>query len=115
MREEAETQALKLLAQFRIVVDAAVEGQSDAQIGVHHRLLRLLRQVDDHEAPMSQSHWPTHHYAGSVRSPGREGVRHPLYRAGVGGAPVEVDLAAKTAHGSSLKCGCSAYKWLVHE
>jgi hypothetical protein len=49
----------QLGAQFRIVVDGAVEHQRGAAGGVEHRLLRARRQVDDRQPAVAQPHRPS--------------------------------------------------------
>ena len=45
--EEAIAHALQLGAQFGIVIDAAVEDHHQAEVGIDHRLLGLVAEVDD--------------------------------------------------------------------
>ena len=58
MREESIAVALELAPQFFVVVDAAVPGDGQAQIGVDHRLRACFGQVDDFEATMTEG-YPT--------------------------------------------------------
>ncbi len=45
---------MQLLAQFLVVVDAAVPGDCEAQFGVDHRLGAGLAQVDDPQAAVPE-------------------------------------------------------------
>jgi len=53
-----ETMALhqQFGAQFRVVVEGAVEHQCEAGVGVVHRLRGTLREVDDGQAAMPECH-----------------------------------------------------------
>ncbi|MNO51799.1 hypothetical protein D3C76_422010 [compost metagenome] len=62
---EGITQAFKFAAQFREVVDRAVEGQGQSQLIVDHRLRRTVRQVHDFQAAMAQGNRPL-----AVKTPG---------------------------------------------
>src|SRR5690606_370625 len=54
VREEAVAERLEFAPQLPVVVDAAVERQRQAEGGIDHRLLGVLRQVDDPQAPVRQ-------------------------------------------------------------
>ena len=56
VREEPVAVALELASQFLVVVDAAVPGDGQAQIGVDHRLRAGFGQVDDFEATMTEGY-----------------------------------------------------------
>ncbi|MNR40945.1 hypothetical protein D3C85_1592800 [compost metagenome] len=67
---ERVTKAFKLGAQFREVVDRAVEGQGQAQDIVDHRLRRSVRQVHDFQAAMAQGNRPLAMETPGVRATG---------------------------------------------
>ena len=52
--EEAIAEGFQLLAQFRVVVDGAVEHHCQAQIAVDHRLAGSFGQVHDFQAAMAE-------------------------------------------------------------
>jgi hypothetical protein len=108
--KEAVAETLKLLAKFRIVVEAAVEDQGDPELGIDHGLLGLFRQIDDLEAAMTQSDGTPQNDPGAVRPSRRQGLGHALQGVGVYGTPVVIDLAAQAAHRLSLYCECSVHK-----
>ncbi|MNZ54586.1 hypothetical protein D3C78_724900 [compost metagenome] len=51
---EGIAQVFQLAAQFREVVDGAVEGQRQAQLIIDHRLRRTVGQVHDFQPAMAQ-------------------------------------------------------------
>ena len=76
MREEPVAVALELAAQLLVVVDAAVPGDRQAQVGVDHRLGARLGQVDDLEATMAQGNPALRPDACPVRPPWRHHLSH---------------------------------------
>ena len=55
MGEEAVALAFQFGAQFRIIVDAAVEGDGQAQFGIDHGLGGAFGQVDDLQPAMAET------------------------------------------------------------
>src|SRR5690606_13695960 len=74
---EAIALRLKLGAQLGIVVDAAIEGDGQAELGVGHGLARPFGQVDDPEPAMRERRVVMDDEAGAVRPPRRECLHHP--------------------------------------
>ncbi len=54
VREESVAVALKLAAQFLVVVDAAVPGNCQAEVGIDHRLRAGFGQIDDFQTTMTK-------------------------------------------------------------
>ena len=100
VREERIALGLQLLAQFRIVVDAAVEGDRQAEIGVHHRLFGARRQVDDRQAAMAEHHPAAPDDAFGVRAARRHRFGHACKCGGGRHRPVEGQFAANATHTS---------------
>src|SRR5690606_13188684 len=89
---------LEFAPQLPVVVDAPVERQRQAEGRVDHRLLRVLRQVDDAQAPVRQRDRTLLECARRIGTTGLEDVAHPGDRADVGAGRVETSFACKTAH-----------------
>ncbi len=87
VREEPVTVPGELVAQGFVVVDAAVPGDRQPEVGVHHRLRTGLRQVDDLQPTMTECHPALRPHARSVRpAGGLHRLRHSRHRGHVGGA-----------------------------
>ena len=56
VREEPVALAHQLAAQLRVVVDAAVEDDGEAELGVDHRLVAVAGQVDDGQPTVAEGH-----------------------------------------------------------
>src|SRR5438270_1691764 len=52
---ERITESLKIGAQFKEVVDLAIEGDADVTVAGPHRLMTFRRQIDDGEPTMTES------------------------------------------------------------
>ena len=100
--EEPVALGLELGAQLLVVIDAAVEHERQAELGIDHRLLAALGQVDDLEPPVAERHAPARHDAFRVRPARGHGAGHGTQRLYRGRRAVERDLAAQTAHRKSL-------------
>ena len=100
VREEAITLGFQFAPQFRIVVDAAVEGDGKAEFGVHHGLAGLLRQVDDREPPVPERRVTVNDEPGAVRPPRRDCIHHLRLDERRGLAPVETHFTTNPTHGS---------------
>lgn len=96
--EEAISLRRQLVAQFTVIVDAAVEDDLQAQLGIGHWLLRLFRKVNDLQAAVSESHRPVGEQSFRVRAAGRHGVRHGFDRRPRGPRAVERHLATNSTH-----------------
>ena len=59
---------------------------------------------------MTQADGAAQHHSDAVGPAGGQGLGHALQGAGVGRLSVEIDLAAKAAHGLSLYCESSVHK-----
>lgn len=104
--EEAIALLLQLAAEVPVVVDAAVEGERQAEFRIYHRLLCTLAQVDDLEPAMSERHAALRsqpHRVGSARS---HGFGHPGYGSDIRLAGIKPRLAAESAH-DILHLACS--------
>ncbi|MCY1416702.1 hypothetical protein D9M71_322180 [compost metagenome] len=71
---EGIAEGFQLAAQFREVVDGAIEGQGQAQLRVAHGLRRTIGQVHDFQAAMAQGKWALAMEAPGVGATGREVV-----------------------------------------
>ena len=88
----------QLDAQFRVVVDGAVEHQRDAAGGVEHRLPRVLRQIDDRQPPVPQPHRPIGVLALGIGPAPRQLGQHAIHRRRVGRLVVEPEFTCYAAH-----------------
>ena len=100
----AETVALglQLLAQLAVVVDGAIEHDGQPQIGHHHGLMGLLRQIHDLQPAMAQPHPLMQLDAFAVGSPTFHGSVHGRNESPVDGLPVKPDFSADSAHAYSI-------------
>ena len=98
VREEAVAQPGELLAQVAVVVDAAVEDDGQAQLGIDHGLGAGRREVDDGEPPMGQGHRARRPDPRAVRPSGGQPVRAAPERGQVGRSAVEAALTDDSAH-----------------
>nr|WP_254127036.1 hypothetical protein [Aquihabitans sp. G128] len=88
----------QLAAQLRVVVDAAVEGHGQAELGVVHRLLAGGREVDDGQPAVAQRHLPLRPTAPGVGATGHHRVGHGRHRSHVGLVSGR-ELSGKATHG----------------
>ncbi len=95
---EAVALGLELGAELGIIVDAAVEGDGQPQLGVDEGLRRGFGQVDDLQPPVGEPDRAANDRAGAVRAAGRHRVSHALEPRGRDSAAGEVDLSADAAH-----------------
>ncbi len=95
---EMMTERLQLLAQFRVVVDGAIEDQCESGRVIAHGLRGTFRQVDDRQSPVSQRDRAVEPGAAAVRSAPRERIRHPAEHAPVRRLSVKAQLTADSAH-----------------
>src|SRR5690606_19213570 len=90
---------LEFATQLGIIVDAAVEGDAQAELGIDHRLAGFFSQVDDLQPAMGKGYVAMHHEAASVRSAWRQRLHHP----GLGECrrlgTVEAYFSANSTHG----------------
>ena len=91
-----------LLPQLDVVVDAAVEGDRQAECGVHQRLRPADGQVDDRQAPMAEAGGAPYPQPGPVGSPAGHDLTTPLQGLGFWRSPVEAELTAESAHRGPL-------------
>ncbi len=103
--EEVIAGGTQFVAQLRVVVDGAVEHQRQAQLGIDQRLAGAVREVDDCEALVAEGERPVGVAAGVVGAAPLQAPHHAADRAEVGGALVEAQLAADSAHGFSPWAG----------
>jgi hypothetical protein len=109
--EKGVAQRAQFLAQFPVVVDAAVEHHRQPEHGIGHGLLGALGQVDDLQAPLPERDAPMHVQPGAVRATrGLAGV-HCVHGAGRGEAAVESQLPCDSTHNQSLVL---IFKWLYY-
>src|SRR5690606_26687888 len=98
--EEPVPGALELAPELVVVVDAAVEGDGEPELGVDHRLGRPLAQVDDLQAPVPERHRSLGPEPRPVRPSVAHRRCHPRHGGRVGRAPGEIDLTAEATHAS---------------
>ncbi len=105
---EMMAQRDQFAAQFRVVVDGAVEHQRRAGAGVDHRLARARRQVDDRQPPVAQPHRPVGMLAFGVGAAARQLRQHARHRHRIGWRVVEPEFPCYAAHGlfAVLECRC---------
>ena len=96
-REEAQAVGLELAAQLAVVVDAAVEGDDEPEVGVHQRLGRPVAEVDDLQPPVGQRDAVQRPCPAAVGPAARDGVGHPVDGFDVRG-PRGRHLAREAAH-----------------
>src|SRR5690606_27920665 len=92
VREEPVTSSFELLAELDVVVDRAVVDDHQPQLGVDHRLPRLGAQVDDAEAPMSESDVIVGDRSVRVGTASEHALGHDVHRTKVGFFAVETQL-----------------------
>jgi hypothetical protein len=102
-REEAVAEALQLLAQFLVIVDAAVEDEVEAEFRVHHRLGGTVRQIDDLEPLVAKADPAAHQLSARIRPAPGLAAHHRRNRARIRDAAIETDFARYAAHGA-LAC-----------
>ena len=66
--EEAVAGLLQFLAQFRVIVDAAVEDDGETELRVGHGLGRVLGQIDDLETAVPEGGGPPCDDTGTIRA-----------------------------------------------
>ncbi len=88
-------------AQFGVVVDRAVENQRQSGRGIHHRLARMVGQVDDRQPPMAEGHGTFLPEAGAIRAAPREPRVHALNGGPVWRRAVESQFTRDAAHGEA--------------
>lgn len=88
---ERITQVEQLLAQFREVVDGAVERQRQAEVVVDHRLRRAVGQVHDLQAPMTEGNRPLAMEAPGIWAAWGQMVGDALNRSEIRGARGLID------------------------
>ena len=98
VREEAVAVALQLVAQLLVVVDAAVPGDGQPQLGVDHRLRAGLGQVDDLQAAVAEGDAALRPHARAVRARGDHDVGHRRDRRYIGRSAVESHLTGGSTH-----------------
>ncbi len=98
MREEVVAGRDQLFAQFRIVVDAAVEDDGQAERRVDHRLAGLFRQVDDLQPPVPEGDAPLRDDAAAVGAARRKRFCHPCHGRRIGKRAIESDFSGNSTH-----------------
>ena len=98
LREEAITALFELATQRSVVVDGPVEDQGETQLGIHHRLVRTHRKIDDGQAPMPEPERSVAVAPAVVRTAPRQLAHHGLDGLQIGRGAVESQLTANTAH-----------------
>ena len=92
--------ALELGPQLAVVVDAAVEDDGEAQLGVDHRLVAPAGQVDDGQAAVAEGDGAAEPTGPAPSGPRRAiAAAHAADGLDVGRPAVEAELAADAAHG----------------
>ena len=86
------------LAQFRIVVDRAVEYQGQTELLINHRLRSFVAQVDDGKASVPEPGIGLDVAALAVRTASCQPVHHSMNARLVGRRTVEPDFTANAAH-----------------
>jgi hypothetical protein len=85
-------------AQFGVVVDTAVEDDGEPEIGVGHRLGRLLGKVDDAQAPVPEGDASLRMYPASVRPARGERFHHPPDGGRIGECAFGSDFSGNSTH-----------------
>ncbi len=75
-REESVAESLQFLPQLAVVVDAAVEHDGQAELGIGHRLLRVLGEIDDAQAAVGKGDTALLPDTCGIGATRREGVTH---------------------------------------
>ena len=99
-REEPVARPLELAPQLVVVVDAAVEGDRDPELGVDHRLGRPLGQVDDLQATVAERHRSLRPQPRPVGAAGGHRVGHARHGDRIGRHPREIELTTEPTHAS---------------
>ncbi len=97
-REEAVPPGLELAAQLAVVVDAAVEDDRHAELGVEHGLGGGLGEVDDRQAAVAHGDVTVLPEPPGIGTPVPHGLGHGRHQDGIGRAR-GMDLSAEAAHG----------------
>ena len=100
MRKEAIALGFQLAAEFGIIVDAAIERDGEAKIGIHHGLASLLREVDDGQAPVAERRIAMDNQPGAIRPPRRYRIHHFRLHEGRGLSPIKAHFTTDPTHGS---------------
>jgi hypothetical protein len=96
-RGEDVAAPLELGVQLRVVVDAAVEGDGEAERLIAHGLTAALGEVDDRQAAVHESGAATQPQPRAVGPPRGQRGAHALERLAIG-APAGAQLDAEAAH-----------------
>src|SRR5205085_2931428 len=97
-REEAVAEPLKLVAKLLVIVDAAVEDEVEAELGIHHRLGRTGREVDDLQPLVAEADPPAHQLPAGIGAAPGLAAHHRRDRRRIGDAGAESDFAGYAAH-----------------
>ena len=100
--EEAVARRGELLAELAVVVDAAVEDDREAEVGVHHGLAPRGGQVDDAQAAVAERRGSLGPQAARVGPPVAHGRGHAVDGRDVG-RPIPAQLARDPAHGREAR------------
>ena len=90
---EGVTLGLQFGAQFRVVVDCAIEDHAQAQVRIKHRLLGVLGQVHDLESALAKGAGAIGEQAMTIGAAPRHLLGHPGYRSHIGRLAVETNLS----------------------
>ena len=95
-------------AQFRVIVDAAVEYDGQAQGRIDHGLLGGIGQIDDLQPAVAERHPALSESSGAVGTAGSQHFRHSLDRTAAGGISIEPDFTADATHGFLISLAVAA-------
>ncbi len=96
--EEAITQAFQLCAQFRVVVDGAIEDHRQAEGRVDHRLAGGLAQIHDLQTSMTQGKWALTMKTARVGAARSQMLGDAFNRSQIGRAVIETKFSSYATH-----------------
>ena len=96
--EEAVAVSGQFAPQILVVVDAAVPGDGQTQVGVDHRLRAGLGQVDDLQAAVAECDPALRPHARRIRATRGHRLGHGRHRGNIGRSAVESHLAGGSTH-----------------
>jgi hypothetical protein len=100
-REEAVAEALELVPQRFVIVDAAVEDEVKPQLRIDHRLRRAVRKIDDPEALVPEPDPPAHQLPARIRPPPLLAAHHLRHGIRIGDTFGEAHFPRYAAHAAA--------------
>ena len=96
--EKAVTERAQFGAQLPVVVDAAIEHDTETELVIDHRLLRMLGKIDDLQASMRDRQVIHLEKSAGVRSARYQHGIHGLQDFDSGLGSIEADFSADSTH-----------------